>query len=253
MVVRSIGVYIYRNMKALILICCMLIFGTVQAQVIRGKVIDQESKRPLPNILIRIKYGKTTTGSNGEFALIPSKNDTLHFSGFNYAPYQLVYTAGLKTEFLIEMKEQALSLNEVAIFSKRNHKEDSLKLRKEYARNFNYRQPGLKDVFVPVSGSRKILPFEMVTLDVLGLARLLTRKNNKDNKFKRKLLLEESSAYVDSRFSTDLVGNLTRLEGDSLYLFMDRYRPAKDSLLRMSDYQLMMSVKSSLQKFKSGN
>ncbi|SHH06630.1 carboxypeptidase-like regulatory domain-containing protein [Pedobacter caeni] len=240
-------------MKALSFICCMLVFAAVQGQVIRGKVIDKESKRPIPNILIRIRYGKTTTGNNGEFALIPSKNDTLRFSGFNYAPYQLFYTAGLKTEFLIEMTEQAFSLNEVAIFSKRNHKEDSLKLRKEYARNFNYKQPGLKDVFVPVSGSRKVLPFEMVSLDLIGLARLLTRKNNKDNKFKRKLLQDESLAYVDSRFSTELVGNLTRLEGDSLYLFMDKYRPAKDSLLRMSDYQLMMSVKSNLRKFKSGN
>ncbi|WP_316745670.1 carboxypeptidase-like regulatory domain-containing protein [Pedobacter gandavensis] len=226
-------------------------------KLIRGRVIDQDTKRPIPNIRIKMRSGRTVTGNNGEFSMMPEKLDTLKFSGFNYLPLTLPYAAGMKTELLIELRESQIGLQEVAIVAKRNHKKDSLQKRKEYASVFNYKASGWKSVFVPVSSHNPRLPFEFVSLNIGGLVSLLTSKNNKQNKFRKKLLRDESAAYVNSRYNEELVAGLstgngrTALSGDSLYLFLNTYRPPKDSLLQMTNYQLLIYLKSKLIVFRS--
>lgn len=228
-------------------------------QLIRGRVIDQDTKRPITNISIKMRYGRTVTGNNGEFSMMPSKLDTLRFSGFNYFPFILPYSAGMKTELLIELKEGQVALQEVKIVAKRNHKQDSLQLRKEYHGAFNYKAPGWKTIFIPVSSNNPRLPFEFVTLNLGGLISVLSSKNNKQNKFRKKLLRDESTAYVNSRFSEDQVGRLSTgngrkaLTGDSLYQFLDIYRPSKDSLLQMTNYELMIYLKLKLKTYRSNS
>ena len=229
-----------------------LVFLTLStnAQLIRGKVIDRQSGKPLSNIIIKMRYSQTASGPNGEFMIIPSKQDTIYFSGFGYATYPLIYRDDNPKEVLIQMVESGINLDEVAIFSKRNHKADSLQLRKEYAKEFNYKPPGLKSIFVPVSPGQKRMPFEFVSLNLGGVISLLTQKYSKASKFKKRLLKDESLSYIDSRFSQDRIVQLTKLSGDSLYLFIEKYQPQKETLISWSDYELMTYIKSSYKEFK---
>nr|WP_294873304.1 hypothetical protein [uncultured Pedobacter sp.] len=226
----------------------MLLYLDVSAQLIKGKIIDMQTERPLGGISIQLKYTKKMSGVTGDFSLIASVTDTVWFSGLGYERRYVLVKDWKPPIMTIALTPTSLDLEEVVIFGQRNHKADSLKLRKDFAREFNYKPIGIKDVFINSYQPRG--RFEFVKIDVLQLVRLLGRKNDIQNKLKKRLYEDEKQAYIDSRFGRSFVSSLTKLEGDSLDLFIEQYRPYKEELLELSDYNLMLKIKSDLKVFK---
>lgn len=235
-------------LKASIFLLFMLLSLCVSGQLIKGKVVDAQTERPLEGILIQFNHTQKMSSTTGDFTLIVSTTDTIWFSGLGYdRKYVLVkdWKLPLMTVFL---NPTSINLKEVVISGQRDHKADSLKLRKDFAKEFNYRPIRFKDVFINSYQPRG--RFEFVKIDVLQLARLLGRKNDVQNKLKKRLHEDEKQAYIDSRFGRSFISSLTKLEGDSLDLFIEQYRPTKEELLGVSDYNLMLKIKSDLKAFK---
>jgi len=235
-------------LRSSIFLFFMLLCQGVFAQLIKGKVIDIQTERPLGGISIQLKYAKKISSATGDFSLIASAADTVWFSGIGYERRYVLVKDWKSPLMTIGLKPTSLDLEEVVIFGQRNHKADSLKLRKDFAREFNYKPIGIKDVFINSYQPRG--RFEFVKIDVLQLVRLLGRKNDIQNKLKKRLHEDEKQAYIDSRFGKSFVSSLTKLEIDSLDLFIERYRPTKEELLELSDYNLMLKIKSDLKTFK---
>lgn len=235
-------------LKSFIFLFFMLLSSCVSAQLIKGKVIDAQTERPLEGISIHLKYLSKISSSTGDFTLIASTTDTVWFSGIGYEKKYVLVKDWKLPVMTIALKPASLDLEEVVIFGQRNHKADSLRLRKDFAREFNYKPVKFRDIFINSYQPRG--RFEFVKIDVLQLARLFGRKNDVQNKLKKRLHEDEKQAYIDSRFGRPLVSSLTKLENDSLDLFIEQYRPTKEELLELSDYNLMMKIKADLKAFK---
>ncbi|MEM6376672.1 MAG: prolyl oligopeptidase family serine peptidase [Bacteroidota bacterium] len=115
----------YFTFVLLLLFLTPSLFLKAQNILIKGLVIDQQTKEPLPFVHIQlheIALG-TVTEANGRFQIvIPSKhlNRTLHFSYLGYEDYEIsVKELSKKKEVSISMKVAAEMLSEVVIRPKK--------------------------------------------------------------------------------------------------------------------------------------
>ena len=87
---------------------------------VKGQLIDNRSKEPIPYASIYIKGRSigTTTNVEGRFLFhVPSgfAKDTLIISAIGYTPFNSTVSAMTETERLVELKQDSILLNEVTI------------------------------------------------------------------------------------------------------------------------------------------
>jgi hypothetical protein len=127
-------------------------------------------------------------------------------------------------------------LPEVKVFS-HNYRLDSIQNRRDYAKIFDYKKPGLS---ITNSNSSTYLPGAVTAgLDLDQLINMFRfRRNRQLQSFQNRLLQEEQDKYIDHRYSKRLVKQLTQLESPELDSFMVAYRPQYDILQQMNDLEL---------------
>jgi hypothetical protein len=147
-------------------------------------------------------------------------------------------------------------LKEVTIKGIRNYHLDSLNRRKEYASIFDLKSPRFNDIFIskstnaPLTYSRfQNSTSSLAGINVFSIINLLSRNKTPASKLQKVLLKEEANNYVDRKFSAERIQAITAMKGDSLQIFMNRYRPAVDQAKQMTDYELMMYIKKSHEEF----
>ena len=218
------------------------------AQVISGKVIDKSTRVPMKYIFVTCTSGSAFTNDNGVFTLkITAPFDTVRIKTMGYQPYKFAVSRWGSFVKVIELEGKSIQLGEVRITAKKNYYKDSVSMRQEFARQFNFTGPKLKDILRPMSS---YVPFAFVSIDVGMLVRALTKKHNPDYKLKQILLRDEQENHVNARFNKTLVADITHLQGDSLDNFMSSYRPTPAILDKLSDYELIRYIKTNLEKFR---
>ena len=151
-------------------------------------------------------------------------------------------------------------LKPVTVFGKHDAGLDSIRLRQEYATVFTNKNKILKDAFITRSPNL-YKPYDNLTapnntttilsVNALQLVNnIFSKKKGETSKLQKTLLKEEENDFIDRTFSRQLVTQATGLKGDSLELFMNRYRPTATQLKSMTSYELIMYVKSNCQTFK---
>lgn len=108
---------------ALILLICVpsIIFGQA---IVKGKVIDKKTKKPLPfvHIILNQKKQGITTDIDGKFEFI--NNESIEFAKFSYIGYKqhLIAKENLIKikEVVIELSEETVNLNEVTVYPGEN-------------------------------------------------------------------------------------------------------------------------------------
>ena len=226
-------------------ICCL----RGQAQTVTGKLIDKTTKQPLSYIFVTASSGSAFTKDDGTFSLnITNFADTIRIKTMGYKAYKFPASRWGNFTKIIELEPRPLLLNEVNISAKRNYLKDSLNTRKQFAKEFAYTGPHLKDVLRPTASN---VPFAFVTLDVGMLVGLLTKKKSPGYKLKQELLRDEQEKHVSQRFNKSMVGRVSQLKGDSLEFFMSSCRPTPAMLDKLSDYQLILYIKDNLKTFKT--
>ncbi len=247
-------------MKSVLSIFFVLICFDVSAQVLRGRIIDSLTKQPIPNAVIASSFSKTFTQSNGVFFLSKIQHpDSLKISSSGYQSVVLFIGKITTTDtLLIMMRPAVLMLNQVTIKGFRDYRADSIKNRMEFRSAFNYKAPALKDVFIGNSNSAYV-PYsynqstnnatQLVNINLLSLIALIEKDKTPEAKLQKTLLRDEEAAYVDHVFSKEKVGSATNLHGDSLQAFMDIYRPGILQLKKMTDYDLIIYIRSSYKAF----
>ncbi len=211
------------------------------AQVrLSGMVADQDTKTGLPFVSIVNKRTMTGTLSNesGRFYIEAVPGDTLEFSMLSYTPKMLL-VPGMSSSQDVYMQKRLFELQGVNVRGK-NYRNDSLALRDEYGRYFDYRKPGAMDVL-------KTLPANPITaLSYLVPSKVRKRKEQ----FHEQLVYWEKEKFIDYRYSPELVGRMTKLQSPELDSFMYKYRPGYQFLNSASDYDLLLYIKQSFEEYQ---
>ncbi|MEC5148204.1 carboxypeptidase-like regulatory domain-containing protein [Chitinophaga sp. 212800010-3] len=211
------------------------------AQVrLSGMVADQETKTGLPFVSIVNKRTMTGTLSNesGRFYIEALPGDTLEFSMLSYVQ-KILIVPGMSTSQEVYMQKRLFELQGVNVKG-RNYTRDSIAMRNEYGRYFDYKKPGAMDVL-------KTLPANPIT----ALSYLVPSKARKrKEQFHEQLLYWEKEKFIDNRYSPELVGRMTKLQSPELDSFMYRYRPGYQFLNSASDYDLLLYIKQSFEEYK---
>lgn len=150
--------------------------------------------------------------------------------------------------------KRTIQLNEVRIQVTRNYKDDSLALRKEYAKVFDHQTPGWKSLLASKNRIAKS-PYpsnstsSIAGLNLFAVIALIRKNKSPVAKLQKRLLKEEEYHFVDQSFSAEKIRLLTRLSGDSLVQFTEYYRPQAEVARKMTDYEMMLYIKKSYTKF----
>jgi hypothetical protein len=187
-----------------------------------------------------------------------STKDTTMVIQLRQSPTILKYRPGQEFDTLrLFPKLNSFSLQEVNIYGARNYKLDSIKRRKEYAAIFAQKPLTLMDVFTKKSPepTRQYAAFQSSTSSIVGisllpLVGLLTKNRSATSKLQKKLLKEEETSYLDNRFSKQKITALTSMKGDSLESFINVYRPGREVLMNMTDYEMLVYIKKSHKEFE---
>ncbi|MBS0031642.1 hypothetical protein ACTJJ0_28380 [Chitinophaga sp. 22321] len=115
---------------------------------------------------------------------------------------------------------------------------DSLAFREEYGRELTFRRPKWYEVYtglaVNINNLYKVTQY---------------KKNKKKIAFRNMLLSKEQEMFVSSVYTPSLVNRVTKLDGDSLQLFMRHYTPDYLFLKNAADYDLYLEIKKQYEAF----
>lgn len=180
----------------------------------------------------------TLSNESGRFYIEALPGDTLEFSMLSYVQ-KILIVPGMSTSQEVYMQKRLFELQGVNVKG-RNYTRDSIAMRNEYGRYFDYKKPGAMDVL-------KTLPANPIT----ALSYLVPSKARKrKEQFHEQLLYWEKEKFIDNRYSPELVGRMTKLQSPELDSFMYRYRPGYQFLNSASDYDLLLYIKQSFEEYK---
>ena len=234
-------------MKTLLLTACLLIVLKTEAQTISGKLVDKATMQPLCYILVGTKTGNAFTDDNGNFKLKAGPFDTIRIRSMGYKPSTIPVSSWGTQVRLILLEPTFTQLAEVKITGQKNYHKDSVNLRKEYAKQFDFRGPRFNEIFLAPSN---YVPFAIMSINVTMLYKALTKKHDPNYKLQQTLLRDERENHITARFNKTLVAGITHLQGDSLKNFMSAYRPTAMLLDKLTDYDLVRYIKTNLEKFR---
>lgn len=237
-------------MRYLLVIPCICICLCSYGQKISGIVTDKATGQRISGAWVTSANSSAISDMAGGFSINVSKlKDTIKVKMQGYKLYILPVDATKIKDVVVQLEQATIQLNQVNISARRNRVKDSINNRKEFAKDFNSAPPKLKDIIRPSVGSGPI-PIAGVTISLSPLIAALTYKHSRAYKFKQVLIRDEQAKYIDSRFSDERVALLTNLQADSLYSFINMYRPGIGQVKKMSDYDIFTYIKKCLVKFR---
>ena len=226
----------------LALLLCLNVYG----QRLSGIVVDAMGQ-PVPGALISVKQNRTISNNLGQFEL-PAFNpaDTLRVFSMGFISAALPLT-GIKDYLHVTLYAKSLPLKQVDIMGSRSYRQDSVRTRREFDRQFNYKHPTVADAFGTGYAPRG--PGELFSINPIALIKALTYKHSSAYKLQQTLLADERETFIDSKFNARVVTAAVPAHGDTLTNFLRYYRPGLDFARKASVYDMLMYVKNSYAQF----
>ena len=107
--------------------------------------------------------------------------------------------------------------------------------RADYAKVFNYQQPG---AFNHINASGGVVGID--PNDIINMFNF--KKNRRMLAFQNRLVQEEEDKYINYRFNRKIIKKLTLLDGPALDSFMVRYRPSYYFVQASNDLELYQYI-----------
>jgi hypothetical protein len=239
------------------LFACLLILVTIPVFVsqtfaqekkeIIGLILDQSGNAPLRMASItNITLGKTTvSSSNGTFEIMAGKGNILAFSANGYYADTLTLTSDRfsKSNLILTLKPLPATLANVTVLGKYSqYQVDSIERRKEFTKVVGTTE-------MPTVSRANDLGFGVgINLDKFS------KREREKQKARDLFSIAEQEAYVNWRWNEEIVVKYTRLEGDKLIDFMERYRPDYHWLRKNpEEKEIMYYINTALKKEKRRN
>ena len=207
---------------------------------VSGKIYSRTNDSVVIAATIRNKSLKISaySGSDGSYHIFADEGDTLIFSATGFTPDTVtVRLYMLLTPYDVTLERKVITLEVARVTS--SYSEDSLNRHNYYAGIFK-KQPGVTCFNTPEYGAGIVLS------PISYFSKAAKRKRV----LKKRLLQQDRDDYIDHFFPVEWVQRLTGLKGDSLNLFMNKYRPSYD-LCRKTDQQgMILYINDKLKEFK---
>ena len=237
-----------------IIISSLLIIFSVQLQSqiwLTGRVYDSTRMVTVPSVKISTKKGVVTyTDSIGRYGLNVDKTDSISFtymgkSTIFFPVKEINYPAGFDIALQVTVQDKYKTLKEIVVI-KKTYREDSLENRERYRKVFEFERGGLQ---LSETGTMGGTP----GLDLTSLINSFRFKRNKSlRSLQNRLIEEEQQKFVDSRFTKQLVKQITGLNGTNLEKFMIAYRPPYEVVAYSEEYQFYQYILDASRYFKTG-
>lgn len=225
------------------IIACLLLLSSslfAQKRFLVGRVVDASTKSGIDGASIVNQQTKQVARTNkeGKFFVWASKGDSILISSVSHGRAGFLWD-GETRDPLIELNQQAIALEEVAVTAKR-----SSTLSREI-KEFNEEPKAT----LGLSGEQ-VLDY---AAEGAGIS-LLYEMFSKDAKSRRKAAVirqeDRKKALVNQRFNPQLVASLTKLKGKQLEDFLKYCQLDDDFVLNATDYELHRAIHYLFQQYK---
>ncbi len=211
--------------------CLAMAQAKAQQVTVTGTVLD-ENKLVMPGASVFNKNtGKRNYADAGGFYKIDAhQGDSIIFTYVGYITQGIAVpqSSGTYTKDIILEKQQRF-LPSLEVKSQYTpYQLDSMDRRAQF-------QPWLDARDIPLAGNA---PPEGFGISVSPITRF-SRKERDKRKFQKIYVQNEMEKYVDSRYTPLLVSHVTGLKGDSLLLFMQKFRPQYATLRQQPSEELI--------------
>ncbi len=241
--------------KFYLFIIVLIIANTLLAQqkkysyiTISGTVYDISARRPLEAVAVVSTSGRgTLTDSSGRYVLTVRSTDSIWFSLLNKTTVKYpIDTISNIESFNVMIHVKATDLPDVAVRN-HNYRLDSLQNRRDNAKYFDFKKPGIK-----LSSNPGFNPGGLtVGFDLDELINMFRfRRNRNLENLQKRLIQQEQDKYIDHRFSKLFVRKITKLQSPELDTFMLKYRPSYDIMQRLNDLEFGYYVERLFDQYK---
>lgn len=202
----------------------------------KGAIYDADSRAPLQGVKV---YNTTThffvfTDEKGFYEIHGKEGETVTFTCPGYKGETHLIIKGLEGIRLnFYMKFDSRELREVVV---------KQKYRTEYQR----------DSALRVSEAIKALEYERtggIMSPFTFAAERLSKKQKQIYRFKKNFPAMEAERFIESRYTSELVSEMTGLQGDTLAYFMQTYPMAYDYARSATSLELKMWIRDNYKLF----
>lgn len=215
-------------------IFCMLVFQGKAQKYISGMVLDSAKKVVLANVRVEnaeMRKG-TTTLEDGTFSILARNGDHLVFSMVGYKNRVITIDERTKLPLAISLPIKAYELKPVIVNQgMTDYQKDSMRRAELYQDVIQYEQQ--KSVMSPVS----------------TVYQKFSRKHKDLRKLQQQIVSTEEQKFIDTRYTSSLVQNLTNIEKDSISSFMNQYPMEYDYARAASELEIKMWIKYNYQDY----
>jgi hypothetical protein len=185
------------------------------------------------------QYDQSDMGGN--FKIVGAVGDTIVFSFSEYRPDTvLVMEDMLIDRYDVFLSPKVTQLATVTIADVNTYALDSMQRRRDY------------ESFYEDHSSTSLLAHQTPT-DGVGLTfspiSFLSRKEKRKRALGKRLERDEKQFYINYKFPRNYVAKLTSLTGDSLQLFMVRYRPSYAFCRNASSEDMLIYINDHFKEF----
>jgi hypothetical protein len=223
----------------LILVCALMAGGNLHGQTIKGMVTDKASAKALQDASVVNIYSSLTvnTNSGGEFVIAADSDELLEIRKPGYKTARVRIPKGYLPPYFKILLEQGFSTPgevQLAQNNRYDNRADSLRYRELYRHELDFER---------LSTVGKIShPFSA-----------MSKRNREIWRFQESYEEFEQEKYIDKTFNAATVAKFTGLTGDSLRVYMVRYRPTYNQLRNMNDYTFFTFIRHTSKIFRTPN
>jgi hypothetical protein len=218
-----------------------LITFSVDAQTLKGIVVDAETAKPLyPVTVVNLTTEQSTsTSESGYYELSAKNGDGISFSFLGYHTEQRIANpwAELRVELLpltVQLKEYILH-PDYTPFQK-----DSAAMATLYSTELN--KKAIKPGFSTANGGG-------FTGLIGGPVQKISKSYRQNKKFKENFKRDIEQKYIDTKYTRGLVAALTGFGGDTLAIFMNTYIMEYPFARAASDLEIKMWIRNNYKEY----
>ncbi len=227
----------------------LLSFSTfAQKSYVLGKAIDKVTKKGIPSATVVNKNTKqiTRTSENGNFLVRASKGDSIKISSIGYKNAGIEWD-GVTMEPILEMKQDAIALQEVVVRDKRleqiKKQIDELLAAPEASTKLKW-----KDISNLINTNTSTPGAIGISID--GLYELFSKEGKSRRKLAAMKQEDLRKLLVEYRYNTEYISFVTKLKGQELKNFMKFCNLPENFVLSANDYDLTFEVYRCLEEFQ---
>lgn len=208
-------------------------------KIISGIVTDSAFGKPLAGISVQNITTKSGTKTNyrGTFSLEVGNDNYLKFSYTGYKP-RIIRVKDIND---IDILKVTMAIGRVQLKAVKitkpltPYQQDSVERASLYKDVFNYKQE--TSAMSPIT----------------TVFQKFSKKHRNMRNFKEQVLQNEKQKFIDTRYTTEMVADITKLEGDKVAYFMNAYPMEIDFARVASELEIRMWVRYNWADYKKKN